>query len=428
MRNARSLTLGLGLLLAACEKPPSIPSVTEPQEFRVATELWSGASVAITSPAFATAPSLPGVFLGTQLLPATRVDDTTLVAALPDAPGAHSLRIVAPDVVTTPVTIYLRGYVDRIEGPALSGRLEPGRDYRYLFGSGPASLRRWNIATNKVLNLSDSVHAVSCTRGVGPGPNVGELALLTGGCMGTWMVWRTEPLTPLRDTTTVSTTDFVAVLRSDRWIVLDGGVFSIVVCTPGDACVAEPIAGLIGSDLARSAGDERAALIGRSPFGAPAYGAPVIDVGAGRVGYRVSALTSAKGAAFTPGGDTLFLAGDSAGVETLVAVRASDGHRLGSRALDFTPCAVAADSTRPWVYVAGITGGALPRSVLQVYDRTTLERTTTLHVTSDIPYGTQLCRIVLNSVERRVYVVETWAGEHNPAALAQLYTFETPRF
>ena len=55
-----------------------------------------------------------------------------------------------------------------------------------------------------------------------------------------------------------------------------------------------------------------------------------------------------------------------------------------------------------------------------------MDLVTTLHVTSDITYGTQLCRIAQNPLERRD-VVETWAGEHNPTALAQLYSFETPR-
>lgn len=66
------------------------------------------------------------------------------------------------------------------------------------------------------------------------------------------------------------------------------------------------------------------------------------------------------------------------------------------------------------------------RTAYQVFDRATMDLVTTLHVTSDITYGTQLCRIAQNPLERRD-VVETWAGEHNPTALAQLYSFETPR-
>ena len=43
------------------------------------------------------------------------------------------------------------------------------------------------------------------------------------------MVWHPEPLAAT-DTTSVAVTDFVAVLRTDRWIVLNNGVFSLVAC------------------------------------------------------------------------------------------------------------------------------------------------------------------------------------------------------
>ena len=424
MRSGRAL--GLVLLSVACEKLPPIPAVVEPQAFRAITEIWSGSSVTITSPAFA-APDLPAVLLDGQPLSATRVDDTTLLAPVPDAPGAHSLRVVSKDVVATPVVIYLRGYLERVEGPALSGRVEPGRDPRYLFGSGPTSLRRWNIATNKAVDLGDSVHAVSCTRGVGPGPNIGELVLLTGGCeSGKWILWRTEPLAPLSDTTSVITTDFVAVLRTGRWVVLDGGVFSVVACDPGEACVSEAVAGLVGSDVVRSPRGDRAALVGQPTGGAFAE-VPVLDLDAGRVGYRTPGLSAVNGAAFSPRGDTLFVAGDSAGAFALVAVDAGTGQRLASRALDFVPCAVASDTVQRWLYVAGLTtGAAARRSVLQVVDRGTMAPITRLHVGSSTTYGTQLCRIVQNPIARLVYVVETSTGDL-PGALAQLYSFETPR-
>jgi hypothetical protein len=427
MRSGRSLALLIALPLVACEQLPPVPVVTEPQPFRASTEVWSGSAVTITSPAFAGDASLPAVLLDEVPLDAQRIDDTTLIAPVPDAPGAHSLRVVAGNVAPTSVLVHLRGFVEHIEGPLLRGRVEPGRDPRYLFGSGPTSLRRWNIATNKAVDLADSVHAVSCTRGVGPGPNVGELVLLTGGCAaGTWMVWRTEPLAPLTDTTSATTNDFVAVLRTGRWVVLDAGMFSVVACNPGQACAAEAIAGLIGTDVVRSAGGDRAALTGGPLGGGLSNGVPVVNVDAGNVGYRMAALTTAKGAAFSPGGDTLFLAGDSAGAPALVAVHASDGQRVASRALAYTPCAVAADTTQGWLYVAGITPApAAPRSVLQVFDRGTMNPITTLHVTAAFTYGNQLCRIQQNPIARRLYVVETSAGEF--AAPAQIFSFDTPR-
>ena len=423
-------TLCLALLLVACAELPPIPTVIERQPFHASTDVWSGSAITITSAAFAGGAPLPAVLLDQLSLDARRIDDTTLIASIPEAPGPHDLRVVAKNVDTASTVVYLRGFVQHVEGPFLSGRVESGRDPRHVFGNGPTTLRRWNIATNKTIDYPDSLHAVTCTRGVGPSPTVGDLVLLTGGCTaGTWMVWRPEPLTAT-DTTSVAVTDFVAVLRADRWIVLDGGVFSLVACESVTVCISEAIAGLVGTDVVRSPRGDRAALLARpaSPGGGPTNGMPVVDVAEGAIGYHVPALSGVQGAAFTPEGDTLFLAGDSAGVPALAAVLAADGARLATRTLGLSPCAVAVDGAHRWLYVAGqVTSSPGPQSVLQVLDRTTLNAVTTLHVTGAAGYGRSLCRIVQNPIESRVYVVTTWAGEHNPGAHAQLYSFETPR-
>ena len=139
-------------------------------------------------------------------------------------------------------------------------------------------------------------------------------------------------------------------------------------------------------------------------------------------------LDPPPGAAFSRGGDTLFLAGDSTATFALVAVGASHGALLASRRLDYQPCAVATDTLGSWLYVAGVsTTSAFPRSLLQVYDRGTMNVVTTLHVKSDVLYGYNVCPILQNPLEHRVYVVDTWAGEPTVAARAQLYSFETPR-
>ncbi|HJS43229.1 MAG TPA: hypothetical protein VJ755_07130 [Gemmatimonadales bacterium] len=367
-------------------------------------------------------------------LEARRVDDTTLIASIPEAPGPHYLRVVAKNVDTASIIVYLRGFVQHVEGPFLSGRVESGRDPRHVFGNGPTSLRRWNIATNKAIDYADSLHAVTCTRGVGPSPTAGDLALLTGGCTaGTWMVWHPEPLAAT-DTTSVAVTDFVAVLRTDRWIVLNNGLFSLVACESATVCTSEAIAGLVGTDVMRSPRGDRAALLGRragpgGPGGpGPTNVIPVVDVAGGAIAYHVPPLSGVQGAAFTPEGDTLFLAGDSAGAPALAAVLAADGARLATRTLALSPCAVAADGAQRWLYVAGlVTLAADTTSVLQVLDRATLNVITTLQVTGADGYDGKRCRIVQNPIESRVYVVATWAGEHNPAVHAQLYSFETPR-
>jgi len=164
--------LWLGLVLAACDRLPTEHRLPPPQSFSASPDVWSGAELTITSQGLA-AESLPVVLLDDQFLGVRRVDDTTVVASAPDRPGPHALRVVASGVDQRPVVVQLRGFVDRVEGPLLSGRTEPGRDVRYLFGSGPTGLRRWNIRTNKAIDLGDTVHAVSCTRAWGRDPRSG---------------------------------------------------------------------------------------------------------------------------------------------------------------------------------------------------------------------------------------------------------------
>ena len=415
--------LWLGVVVAACDQLPTVKPVPELQPFSASPDVWSGGELIVTSHGFS-AESLPDILLDGQLLAVRRVDDTTVAAVVPDRPGPHTLRVVARVVDAHAVVVQLRGFVNRIEGPLLSGRTEPGRDTRYLFGSGPTGLRRWNIRTNKAIDLGDTVHAVSCTRGVGAGPTVGDLVLESDGCDGgRWVVWHTEPLYPMSDTAAAITNDFVAVLRHGLWVVVGTTEFSVHACDT--TCTTESIPGTRGIDIVRSPRGDRAPLLARSIGDSAVPGVPVIDVDHGTVSYRVRAVSAAQGGAFSSAGDTLYLAGDSAAGFVLVALVASDGRQLASRPLDFAPCAVGLDQSRPWLYVAGVspTSG---QSLFQVFDRSSMNPITTLHVTTDLPYGHNLCRVMPNPIEKRVYVAETWAGEHNPAAHAQLYVFETP--
>lgn len=421
--------LWLGLVLAACARiPDRVPTGTEPYDFAVSVDVWSGSELSITSAGLRGAANLPTVLLDGSALPTRRIDDTTLSATLPDSPGPHSVRLASTGFDPRAVPVYLRGFVSYIEGPELSGRIEPGRDPRYVFGSGPLSLRRWNVASNKVIDLGDTVHAVSCTRGVGPGPNVGEIVVTPGCASGRWSVWHTEPLYPLADTAAVRTARVVAVLATGRSVVLGVDTVFVSACD-GGTCTIESVPGTEGRDVVRSPRGDRAAFLTRIVGASGAPGAPVVDVTLGKIGYRVTALREARGAAFSNGGDTLYLAGAEgpSGPFTLVAVRAGDGTSLTSARLEFEPCAVAVDPAAPWLYVAGITGTGQSR--LAVFDLASLDVITTLRVTSPVAFGssTRLCRIMPNPVGHLIYIVDTWAGAHDPAVRAQLFSFETPR-
>ena len=180
--------LFLSVVLVACAGVPDLPTGSEPHSFAVSVDVWSGSALIVRSAGLKDVTPFPQVWLDGAPIPTRRLNDTTLAATAPDAPGAHSMQLVGTGFDPKSVPVYLRGYLDHVRGPGLSGRTESGRDPRYLFGSGPVSLRRWNVASNKTIDLGDTVHAVACTRGVGPGPNVGEIVVLTGGCTGRWIV------------------------------------------------------------------------------------------------------------------------------------------------------------------------------------------------------------------------------------------------
>jgi hypothetical protein len=420
MRSARVVASQVAALLAAtCGEPP-FGEIATPAPFAVVSnEVWSGSTLTLTSAGFSG--SLPtSVLLGNMPLAFTRFDDTTLIAALPDHPGTHVLRIVAPTVLPGGSVVYLRGFVAHLEGPEFSGRTEPGLDYRYIFGNGPESLRRWNVATNKTQDFGDTIHAVSCTRGVGPGPETGQLVLRRECDAEQWMVWRTEPLGVLSDTAAAATDRFVAVLAPGRWVVLRENDFLAVRCDSG-SCSTQTIAGTGGLDVVRSPRGDRAALVAHGTGVPGAGGAPVIDVALGAVGYHIAALRSAQGAAFSRTGDTLYVAGESeaGSVSRLVAVRAGDGAPLASRELAFRACALAVDPVQSWLYVGGM-------SRLQVFDLRTLTPITTLHVTGGSTFGDNFCRILPNPIAHSVIVAETWYREVDLPVHGQLYHFATP--
>ena len=418
----------LSVVLVACGEVPGLSTGSELHSFGVSLDVWSGSELIVRSAGLSGLSSVPQVWLDGAPIPTRRLNDTTLAATIPDAPGPHSMQLVGTGFDPGSVIVHLYGYVEHVEGPELSGRTEPGLDPRYVFGSGPASLRRWNVASNKTIDLGDTVHAVACTRGVGPGPNAGEIVLLNGGCAGRWTVWHTEPLYPMADTAPVMTENLVAVPAAGRSIVLGSDTVFVSACA-GGTCTTEAVPGTEGRDVVRSPRGDRAALLTRLVGNPGAPGAPVVDVALGKVAYRIATLSEARGAAFSGGGDTLYVAGRSASASntfTLAAVRAADGAPLTSRALEFAPCAVATDPGGAWLYVAGLTDAGQSR--LQVLDRASLDAITMLHVTSSAVFGhdDRLCHIMPNPTGHLVYIVDSQA-EHDSAARAHLFSFETPR-
>src|SRR3989442_6852539 len=135
----------IALLLVACLDPPVPPP--EPQPFAVSnSDVWSGTTITVSSSGFVGSDPV-AVLLDSDTLSFTRLNDSTLLVAMPDVPGTHQLRIASPSVLTTSLPVHLNGYLNAELGPIFSGRTVRGADLTDLFGTGPFGLRRWNVST-----------------------------------------------------------------------------------------------------------------------------------------------------------------------------------------------------------------------------------------------------------------------------------------
>ena len=150
-------------------------------------------------------------------------------------------------------------------------------------------------------------------------------------------------------------------------------------------------------------------------------GIPVLDAPSATVAYRLDPYFAwSNGAAFSPTGDTLFIAaGDSASLYNgnthfiLLALRANDGMILDSVSFSiWTPGAVALDPGGRWIYVSGIQGVGTTRvtATLAVFDRTTFAEVAMLN-TDTVDVGRiryHTCHlIVLDPANHHGYIIDT---------------------
>lgn len=427
MRNARSLTLGLGLALlpAGCADPPA--AQPDPEPFVVENaDVWSGSSLTVRSAGFVPADPV-AVLLDTDTLAFTRVNDSTLRVGLPDAPGTHQLRISSAFVLPIPVPVHLNGYIDTATGPVFSGRVARGVHLTQLFGNGPFGLRRWDVRTGETVDYPDSMHVSTCTRGVGIGSTPGELVLQTGTCAAKWRTWQVEPSVTRGDSTPLDTDRFLDVLGGGLYVTPGSHWFNLWSCDTACQWLGSP-RGESGFDIVHSPVGDRAVLLAYSVSDS---GAPMIDVGAKRITY-IPPFRASVGAAFSEQGDTLFLVGQDhaasiGGSGLVAAVRATDGTPFVLDTTNYSLCGVALDPARPLLYVAGVYRNPPDYwSVLGVLDRATLQPIVTLRTGEVALFGSNPCTILPNPLERRIYVVSSFDAPFDPRIQAWVVRFETP--
>ncbi len=151
--------------------------------------------------------------------------------------------------------------------------------------------------------------------------------------------------------------------------------------------------------------------------------------------YTIAVLTRAYSAAFTPGGDTLLVAGDSANEPVLLAIAAGSGAVLARAQLSggqfLGGRAVAVDPVRPWLYVGWQGAHGNPFSVdsfyVDVYDRRSLALVATLRPPTTVIQGLPASQyfndwvFVMDAAQRHLYLtanvtnagVPSWVYEYD---------------
>lgn len=446
--------IGPLVALTACTDltTPARPSAPLPPYRLTASEVWSGAEVRIISHA-PLPDTLPTVVLGAAAVAVVRLDDTTMLLDAPRAVGAVPVQVIALEGSDAVGTLNVHGF-DQIgtlfgvwgvltQLPAVPAS---------VIGNGITGMAGVNLLTGTVTPYPDSMHSSDCDWGPGLTPEPGRFILEApqAGCANA--SWQVAPFlerfesAPAFPSVGGATHRVIAQLGPGRWLVSEQNDFTLWacadVCTNTSAGIPPDVPGQVdGIHLAPSLGD-RAAVDARSVAGAT--GVPVINTATATVAYWEPSLAWSEGAAFSSGGDTLFIAGGDSttgGHSWMFVLRASDGLVLDSVPLAVRPGDLALDPGGRWIYVSGQyasyhVGYWVVASGLEIVDRPTL-RPVSVMLSDSLPAplsgasGSKY-RLVLDPADRRGYVLRTDLYQVPDAAnwpwtaTTYLFGFSTP--
>lgn len=440
MRYVRIATAGV---LAACTEVAPAPAV---HDLRLASpDVWSGSELVIVTPPIGAGTPVFELFLDSLPLDARRVDDTTLVAQLPDLPGEHRVSALAAGTTAfvQPDIVRLHGFRSRIDRPPLKGNLHiwpaPGRPSVLGVGrTGPALL---DLATGALQQWSDTIHGPGCTLG-GIGPSWEPDHFVFQGhrpgvpswdCLN-YRVWQLLP-TPVPAADTLPTPRLVqawatAEVAPDRWLATTDDHLYGHDCRAG-AC-------LSNADLFWTGGGDAVFISPRGDRVLVNGNPRVLDPETLTILYRLDGLWWAGDAAFSPDGDTLLVVGYGPGDGTLVdrirAFRPDDGAVLadipltGPDGTTISPTGLAYDPVGPWIYVAGdVALDTLRLPALLVVDRSALRPVALIRATRDqatfrfFPYDR--LKVVPAPLHGVVYVVWETLIYDPPSAPTGVYKF-----
>lgn len=310
-----------------------------------------------------------------------------------------------------------------------------------LLGNGDSGLVALDVEGGALTAYPTSMHSSNCNWGPGVTPNASQLILATLDSLSSChlKIWNTAPsFAPETDAMQYSLDRRVVANIAPHLWLFNQHNFAYVFADNA------AIDTSFGTNVARvdlSPRGDRAAVEGQGlPGGA---GSPVLDATKPSVAYW-SSLAWIGGAAFSPAGDTLLLAGGYAvsgsPPATLHVLNATDGRVLDSLKLGMAvPGAVSFDPGGKWIYVSGVydTYHVTSHKIgvyLEVIDRTTLKPVTLLQSDS-VTFGSggafaSQQVIVASPATHQVYVVSSDVQTELPGTttglLSYIITFKTP--
>ncbi len=364
--NSRLAALLIVVLLAACSDGTSSD---RPGVYGVSPAAqWSGGYITAHSAAFSGG-RLPALYAVGRALPVARVNDTTVTVRLPVAPGGDL--VISRDAAghDTVGVVQLIG-LDRSRSVPGSLGFEP------LVPEGAPSVvfvAESAGPPNRLSFLDPATDQVSYVHGVGPSlssfgiqPSFQDNRFVLRDSAGSLAVYRLFPAVALVDTSAVHNplARHVVQLDDSAWL----STFSNALLSSSPAgqfffqyIINDPIRLVFSPDRTRLA---------MSLASAPGMHAPVLDPVSGDTAYSLP-IANPWGVAFSPHADRLYVSASTLQGDSLIAVRGSDGLRLGAVALPagYTGYTLETDAKVDRVYQVAESSGT---QALLVYDGATL--------------------------------------------------------
>ncbi len=409
----RPLFASLQLAVAACSSdvttPPLNPVVT-----LSATSAWSGDTIALASNSFVGSDSVPLVLAGADTLVVHHVGDSVSVV-LPDTNGVITLAVVLRDGGRSSVDVHVFGYDTAFAAPDLDGAatgvpwhaggptralgIQHGRLVIVDYAGGTATQAAPDTTLGDYTNTKCGVYEAPMPSLSDPG-----LVVVPLGC-GPWAAIPFNGSGSAADSAPAnagSTLSFWVHLDRGKWLQIgdvqhtyswNGSSFDVDTGVWG---------GRDASGVALSPRRDRIVpeyVIGTAS-GSAVYGRD------GAVAFWAAGSTG--GAAFSPGGDTLFRTINSAYPYHLAAYDATSGAALNQGEIPTWQMGVAVDSARPYLYLSN--GGNV-----FVYDRLSLHQVAVLR-THMLPPGTT-ADLYVDPVGRHLYVVPDRLSISDPTSV-----------